>query len=202
MEVNAQYEAKLDARLVEEQRMKRLTSMMAFTVLGWTISGGPAMAQTKTVEGERKTVTGTVEAIEASSRTITFKNGKEYEQVRVPESVKAFSNVKIGDRLKFTYYDNVVLNLKRPGDPDVDQTSGGVTRGAAEGAGTVASQRTITATITAIDEKVPSITFSGPNNWSYTSRVEDRKALAKVKVGDKVDITWTTAMLVSLEPAQ
>ena len=58
---------------------------------------------------------------------------------------------------------------------------------------------TITATITAIDPKAPSITFTGPNGWKYTSRVEDTKALAKVKVGDKVDIIWTEAMLVSLE---
>ena len=61
------------------------------------------------------------------------------------------------------------------------------------------TQRTITATITAIDQNVPSITFSGPNNWTYSSRVEDKKALAKVKVGDKVDITWTAAVLVSFK---
>jgi hypothetical protein len=29
--------------------------------------------------------------------------------------------------------------------------------------------------------------------------VQDTSALAGVKVGDKVDITWTEAMLVSLE---
>ena len=61
------------------------------------------------------------------------------------------------------------------------------------------AQRTITATITAIDQAVPSITFKGPNNWTYTSRVEDKAALAKVKVGDKVDITWTAAMILSLD---
>ena len=36
--------------------------------------------------------------------------------------------------------------------------------------------------------------------WKCSSRVQDTAALAKVKVGDKVDITWTEAMLVSLEP--
>ena len=46
-------------------------------------------------------------------------------------------------------------------------------------AGTIAGQRKITATITAIDPKVPSITFSGPNNWTYSSRVQDRKALSQ-----------------------
>ncbi len=45
----------------------------------------------------------------------------------------------------------------------------------------------------------PSISFSGPNNWTYSSPVEDRKALERVKVGDKVDIMWTVALLVSFE---
>ena len=66
---------------------------------------------------------------------------------------------------------------------------------------TVAEQRTITATITEIDPKVPSITFKGPNNWTYSSRVEDKQALAKVKVGDKVDLTWTQAVLIGVETA-
>ena len=42
-------------------------------------------------------------------------------------------------------------------------------------------------------------TFSGPNGWKYSSRVRDAKALSTVKVGDKIDITWTTALLVSLQ---
>jgi hypothetical protein len=49
---------------------------------------------------------------------------------------------------------------------------------------------------------VPSISFKGSNGWTYSSRVQDTEALAKVKVGDRVDIVWTEAMLVSLEPGQ
>jgi hypothetical protein len=63
-------------------------------------------------------------------------------------------------------------------------------------------QRTITATLTAIDPKLPSVTFEGPNGWTYTSRVQDRDALAQAKVGNMYDITWTTAMLVSIDDAK
>jgi hypothetical protein len=84
----------------------------------------------------------------------------------------------------------------------VDTTTTGATPGAgAKPSGTVAEQRTITVTITEIDSKVPSITFKGPNNWTYSSRVEDKQALAKVKVGDKLDLTWTQAVLVEVAPA-
>jgi hypothetical protein len=65
--------------------------------------------------------------------------------------------------------------------------------------GTKARQWTITATISAVDMDTPSITFTGPNGWKYSSKVQDTSALAKVKVGDKVDIVWTEAVLVSLE---
>jgi len=92
-----------------------------------------------------------------------------------------------------------VLSVKPAGEKDVDTTSGGVVRAADSRAATTSHQRKITATIAAIDPKVPSITFTGPNGWKYTTRVEDTAALAKVKVGQKVDITWTEAMILSLE---
>ena len=68
--------------------------------------------------------------------------------------------------------------------------------------GTKAKQRTITATITAIDMDKPEVSFSGPNGWKYTSMVRDKDALSKVKVGDKVDVVFTEAMLVSVEPGK
>jgi hypothetical protein len=175
-------------------------------VLGMIVVGGMmlslahrAMAQTKTVTGESKTVTATVEAIEASSRTLTLKQPDgTYVETVVPESVKRFSQIKVGDKITARYYENIVLCLKKPGEKDVDTAAKATTP--AEGpAGTRAKQRTISATITAIDPSVPSITFTGPNGWKYSSRVQDKEALAKVKVGDKVDITWTEATLISVE---
>jgi hypothetical protein len=161
-----------------------------------------AVAQlTKTITGETETVTATVEAIERGRRSVTLKKADgTYADVYVPEEVTRFDSLKIGDKVTAKYYKNLVLRLKKPGESSVDTSQEAVTPTAgAKPAGTAATQRTITATITAIDPKVPSITFSGPHGWTYSSRVEDKKALAKVKVGDKVDITWTEAMLVSFQ---
>ncbi len=68
--------------------------------------------------------------------------------------------------------------------------------------GTVASQRQITAVVTAIDPAVPSISFDGPNGWHYSTKVQDKNALSQVKVGDKIEVTWTAAALVSFEEAK
>ncbi len=158
-------------------------------------------AQTKVLPVEMETVKATVEAIDASTRTITLKGPKgDYVEIVVPRSVTRFSEIKVGDTLTARYYENIVLRVQQAGEKPVDTYSSAITKGpGATPGGTDAIQRTITATITEIDQEAPSITFTGPNNWKYSSRVEDRKALAKVKVGDKVDITWTAAMLVSFE---
>jgi len=159
------------------------------------------LAQSKTVTGVTKTETATVEAVEASTRTLTLKksDGTYVETVAGP-NVARFDEIKIGDKVTARYYENLVLRLKAPGEPEVTSAGASVTAsGQAAPGGTAAKQTTITATIADIDPKVPSITFTGPNGWKYSSRVEDTKALAKVKVGDKVDITWTTAVLASIE---
>jgi hypothetical protein len=164
-----------------------------------TLSAGTASAQTKTVTGQTKTVTATVEAIEASNREVTVKKPDgTYDVFYVPAGVKKFDTLKIGDKVTARYYENMVLTLKKPGEASKDSGNAAVTRSKDGGAGTVAHQRTITATITQIDMNAPSITFTGPNGWKYSTRVEDKAALANVKVGDKVDITWTEAMILSL----
>ena len=159
------------------------------------------MAQSKTVKSEMRTETGVVEAVEAQTRTVTIKkaDGTYVTTVAGPE-IKRFDEVKIGDKVTAKYYENVIVRVKKPGEPDVDSKAAGTTgAGQATPGGTKAKQRTITATISGVDMNTPSITFTGPNGWKYTSKVQDTEALAKVKVGDKVDIVWTEAMLVSLD---
>jgi hypothetical protein len=165
-----------------------------------TLSSATAIAQTKVITGEMKTATATVEAIEASSRQVTVKKADgTNETFYVPAAMKRFDQLKVGDKITARYYENMVLQLKQPGSPDADKSSGKLVPVEGAPAGTMSYQRTITATITAIDPTVPSIQFSGPNNWKYSSKVQDKAALAKVKVGDKVDITWTYAVLMSIE---
>jgi hypothetical protein len=165
-------------------------------------SAGRAMAQSKTIVGDTQVATATIESIERSTRTVTLKkeNG-EYVTIAAPRDVAKFDTMKVGDKITVRYYDNVVLRLKAPGEKDKDSDSAALTgtTGTKPG-GTGATQRTITATITQLDPKIPSITFSGPNGWKYSSRVADKEAIKNVKVGDKVDITWTEAVLISVEP--
>jgi hypothetical protein len=159
------------------------------------------MAQSKTVRSEMRTETGTVEAIDAATRSITLKkpDGTFVTTVAGPD-ITRFAEVKVGDTVNVRYYENLIVRVKQPGESEVVSSAKGTTGSEqALPGGTRAKQVTITASITAIDPTTPSITFTGPNGWKYTSKVQDVEALAKVKVGDKVDFVWTEAMLVSVD---
>ena len=156
------------------------------------------------VNVQMKSATASIESIEASSRQITLKkpDGTFVTFIAGPD-IKRFGELKVGDKVNAKYYENVVIRLRRPGEPEVDSATRATTPAEAVlPGGTKAKQRTITATITEIDMTTPSVTFTGPNGWKYSPTVQDKEALAKVKVGDKVDIVWTEALLLSIEPGK
>lgn len=180
--------------------MKFTLSSVAVGIAAVAAMAAAPHAQSKTITGETTTTTATVEAIDATTRTLTVRGPEgNLLPITVPKSMTRFAEIKVGDTITARHYDNIVIRLKPSGEPAVDSMSEGVTRGDANPAGTAAAQRTITATIVAIDSKIPSVTFKGEKvDWNYSSRVADRAALAKVKVGDRVDITWTEALTVSV----
>ena len=182
--------------------MNATTTCSAAVVFAVTAAAAGAQV-TKTVPGDIRVVTATVEAIERASREVTVKkaDGK-YEVIYVPTAIKRFDTLKVGDKISGRYYETIVLRMKAPGEKDIDTATSAVVRTEDRPSGTASHQQTITATITALDPNVPSITFTGPRGWTYSSRVEDKQALAKVKVGDRVDITWTAAVILSLEDAK
>jgi len=58
---------------------------------------------------------------------------------------------------------------------------------------------TVTATVQAINKKDPAIALKGPEGDVVTVRVMDPKNLEKVKVGDKLLITYTESFAISVE---
>ena len=181
--------------------MTRSTAALTLASLALTLG---AAAQSKTVTGETIRVQATVESIDMADRSITVKDTDgNYHELAMPEGSR-MGEVKVGDKLMINYYENVNVRVKAQDEPDVnlEHTAAPPADGRAKPAGTVAKQRRMTARITAIDLKAPSITFTGPNDWKYSTRVADKQALAKVKVGDRVDITWTEAVLIGFEKAK
>jgi hypothetical protein len=183
--------------------MKRVQIILMFAVLLLSMAS-IAGAQSKTITGDETVVKGTIEAIDVQAKVVTIKDSKgKFITVDVPAKTERFDQVKVGDPITVRYIDNVTVRLKAPGEKDIDTAAFAKTPAAGGGtAGTMAKQRAITATIQELDPKVPSVTFVGPNGWKYSRKVVDKKAIEKVKVGDKVDIIWTEAVMIEVGAAK
>lgn len=160
-----------------------------------------AFAQIKTIPGEPITVSATVQAIDHATRMMTLKAADgTLTTITAPAEVKRFNELKVGDTISAKYTDNIILRVMKPGEPAVNTGSQGMSVGTgAKPSATATAQRSVTATITAIDPAVPSITLQGPDKKIYTEKVADKEALKQVKVGDRLDITWSAAILLSAD---
>ncbi len=155
--------------------------------------------------GERmQTVTATVEKIDLKKRLVTLKgpDGKSV-TVEVDERVKNLPQVKKGDQVTVSYYESAAYEVKKPGEAQPGVVVAGALGTAKPGempAGVGAHTVTVTSTIEAIDKSVPSVTLKGPDGDLVTVRVRYPEKLAHVKVGDLVEITYTQALAIAVEP--
>jgi hypothetical protein len=151
------------------------------------------------------TATATVEAIDLKKRLLTLRGPLgNVETVEVDKAVKNLPQVKKGDKVVATYYQSLAYEVKQPGQAVPGVTAAGQLETAKPGqmpAGIGARALTITAAIEAIDRTAPSVTLKGPEGKLVTIKVRDPKKLEGVNVGDLVEITYTQALAVSVEPA-
>ena len=161
----------------------------------------PAWAQVKELPTQTTTIAGTIETIDKNKRAMNIKTADgSFVAVNVPETVQRFGELKVGDKVKATYNNNVIVRLKPPGEAAVDMANTSSTMGKeAQPGGTAAMLRTMTATVSEIDKGASSMTFVGPNSWKYSRRIVDPMVFDQVKVGDKVDITWSTDVTFAVE---
>jgi hypothetical protein len=175
--------------------MKRGTATLTTSALLLAVAL-PCLAQTRELPTQTTTVAGTIETIDQGKRAMNIKtaDGK-FVAVNVPESVARFDELKVGDKISATYNNNVIVRLKPPGEAPVDTVETDQARTGSSG--TQVMVRRMTASIVDIDRAASSISFEGPNGWKYSRRVVDPEVFAQVKVGDKVDIVWSTDLTVS-----
>ena len=181
----------------------------ALPILAIAQTPSPVVKESPGVYSQMKNVVtakGTIEAIATEQRAVTVKFDSGYsEVVSVSPSVKRFSEVKVGDKVTLRYYESVVLFLRKAGDtspapPESADKSSASPGDGKNPAGTAARQRKMTVTVVSVDTAAPSITVKTPEGNTVTRRIQDAKNLEGVSPGDKLDITYTEAMLVSLEP--
>jgi Cu/Ag efflux protein CusF len=156
------------------------------------------------VKENQVTATATIKAIDQATRSITLRaeNGDE-DTFTVGPAVERFNQLKAGDVIRVTYMESVVFQVGKPGSPA--PTSGTVAAGGrikeVPGAA-VGTQETASVTVKAVDMTAPSITVVTADGRTMTRKIADKKNLEGVKAGDRIDITFSRALIVATEPAK
>ena len=159
-----------------------------------------------TLQTGRVTATATVENIDVANRLVTLRgpDGKS-NTIKVDEAVRNLPQVKKGDRVVATYYESLAYEVKKAGDAtagvDVLETAGRAEPGQKPGAA-AGNVITVTVTIKAIDKSVPSVTLARADGSTFDVVVRHPEKLQHVKVGDHVELTYSQAVAISVEPAK
>jgi hypothetical protein len=179
--------------------MKRtLVALAALVALPVVVLAQKPVTQTEGVE-----LTAKIQAIDKDLRLVTLKDRDgDTETIYCGPEVKRFGELKVGDTVTFRYYESTAYSIRKPGQPSglpapSDPT---VVRGQGpKPSGTVSQQLTATVTIKAIDAKIPAVTVLSEDGRTLSFKVDDSNKLKDVKVGDKVEITYTQAFMISVK---
>jgi hypothetical protein len=161
-----------------------------------------ALAQRAVTQGEIVEMTAEIVAIDKDGRVVVLEDedGETEEVVCGPE-VKRFDELKVGDKVTFRYYESLVSQIRKPG-ASAPTPSGGpsLVRGTGpKPSGTISRQMSAMVTITKMDPAVPSVTVKTEDGRTMSFKIADKKNLEGVKVGDKVDITYTAAVMITVK---
>ena len=162
----------------------------------------PIAGQQKVERAGNISKTATIVAIDHSKRVISLKDAEgKVEDIHAGPEVKRFNELKVGDSVTFSYHAAVVYQVSKAGSAAPPAKDGeSVVRGQGpKPSGAVTQQRQATVTVEAIDPAVPSITVKTADGHSMSATVEDKKNLEGVKVGDKITVTFTEALMVTVE---
>lgn len=180
---------------------------VVLVVLG-ALLAGEATAQTQpsaaagdrpgVVIAERATMTATVEGLDRSQRLMTVKGPKGRAlTLRVPDEVRNFDQIDVGDRIEAEYLDAVAIVVRPAGAPapSGETTAVRVAPPGGQPSATVVETRQISATVEAIDHDTREVTLRGPRGDTRTVTVDPRvERLRDVKVGDEVVVRHTEAL--------
>ena len=144
------------------------------------------------------TASGTIQKIDKDNRVVTIKgDAGNTVDLKIGPNV-AIEKLKIGQRIHAAYYEEVALALHKPGEQAPKMTQTVTERG-----GITAQQTTVTAKVVAVDTAANKVVLMGPQGNKHVVKVEDpdlQAQLGKIKAGDNMEVTYTQAVAISLEP--
>lgn len=183
--------------------MARFLSLVVLALAAAAVPGTPARAsQNPVTKGAEVSESFVIDAIDYSARLVTLRDSEgNVETILCGPEVERFSALKVGDKVTFRYYESMVFQIRKPGDatPRPADNAGLVRTPGAKPGGTLSQQATARVMVEAVDVKVPSITVKTEDGRKMSLKVNDAKNLEGVKAGDRVEITYTQALAISVK---
>lgn len=168
---------------------------------GVAVASAPGKAAVvRTVE-----VAAQVVAIDKATRTLTLKGPKgDATDVVAGAEVKNFDQIKLGDFVVARFAQALTLELRKTkagaGDVTVREDAA-MAKPGERPAVAGARQVTAIADVVGVDPQKSTITLKGPRGNVVTLDVQNPEQFKVVKKGDQVEVTYTEALALSVEPA-
>jgi len=149
------------------------------------------------------TATATVKEIDQQTRLVTLQrpDGSKI-KFRAGDEVRNLGQVEVGDEVEVDYYESLAYEVRKPGEATPGASVAESAQRAALGekpAGLVGRATTVTATIAEIDKSAMTVTLRAADGELFSVKARNPDNLARVVVGDLVDITYTEAIAISVE---
>lgn len=202
-----------DVDMMFRKSSKTFATLAAAGLIAASLGGAalvalPAAAQPLAADADVQvtTVKATVEAIDAKTRQVTLKGPDgNLATVKAGDAVKNFNQIAVGDTVTITRTDALVADIAKPAKGagpsiSVTQIAGKAAPGQKPSAGLV-DAITVTGEIVRLDAKAHTATIKGPEGRLYTLTAVQQKhqqKLAKVKVGDLIQVTFLQSIAVAV----
>jgi Cu/Ag efflux protein CusF len=148
-------------------------------------------------------VTAEITAIDYDDRVVVLEDESgNVEWVYAEPEIKRFNELKVGDKVTFRYYESVLSQISKAPDtaPSPAASEPKMVRGTGpKPSGIISQQFSARVTVKTLDPKSKSVTVALDDGRTMSFEVIDKKILKAVKVGDKVDVTYTAAFMITVQ---
>jgi hypothetical protein len=175
--------------------------LIVFAITLLVGGSAPLVAQKPVTQGAVVTETFVIDAIDHGARLVTLRDPEgQTETIYCGPGVERFDALKVGDKVTFRYHESLVYQIRKPGSAvSAPSVSSEMVRTPGDRpGGTISDQIKTTVTVNAVDVKVPSITVTTAEGKKMSFKVENAKNLEGIVPGDKVEITYTVALAISV----
>jgi len=151
-------------------------------------------------------VSATVEAIDAESRLISLRGPGGTATILAGPDIVNFPQIHVGDEVKVKYTIAVAAKItksKETPTTKLETQAHTAPEGSKPGA-SVGATVTTTVQIESVDTSFETVTFKRPDGFVRTiapASPEGKKFIKTLKKGDLVDVSYTEALAISVEPA-